>query len=526
MKTVAPLGGMGKRVMPKARKRDDQDTAPRAVHPSFLRSKAGAAFLCVLGITAVAAVALGIGMYGLGIRWFEKNKVQEATTVLKLAEAFVESYTDARTKHLRPSAPVPATFRAHSIQHFNEMHGGDGTLRLDWLGVPGRAIRTEPRDAMTAAAILEATQADNPAPRSQWLITDGIPVFRTIAPSVAHQRACVDCHNQYLDGRPPWRLGDVMGAFVIDVPTSGFQTIARREAMILGGLFFLIAGVVAAMLFQLQHKRHLADVDAAASAERERAAVEARRLAEAANEAKSRFLAMMSHELRTPLNAINGFSEVMAGQMFGPIADRYRIYAEDIHRSGRHLLTLIGDILDVAKAEAGRLELIEAEVALEEIVEPCLRLIAPRAAAGRVHVSGRLPPGIRLFGDATKLRQVVLNLVSNAVKFTPEGGRVEVKATLAPDGDLTLAVIDTGVGLRPEDIPRAFMPFEQIDHQCQAEGTGLGLPLAKALVELHGGFLELTSMPGLGTTAVARLPSHRVLHDPAPAKGELCDSTS
>jgi len=490
---------------------------------TFIRSRSGKLSITVIGVIAAFAVALGFASYRISVRGFETNKFEEKVTALQLVDAFVAEYTETRSHVFGADVPVPATFRAHSIERFNKAREGDEVLHLLWLGVPGREIRTAPENPATAEAIREAARSGNVEPTSRWWVAGGERTFRTIAPSVASQQSCVDCHNRYLDGRQPWRLNDVMGAFVIDVPAESFLVNARNQSVLLGALFFVIAAAVSAVVLRLQHLRHTAAIDAATSAERERAALDSQRSAEAASRAKSEFLALMSHELRTPLNAIIGFSEIIAQELRGAVPTPYRGYARDIHQSGQHLMMVIGDILDIAKAESNRLELHDEEEFLEDVIQPCLRQVASRASSGRVRLAARLPVGVRLRCDVTKLRQVVLNLLTNAVKFTRPGGSVEVTGFLTREGDLTLCVTDTGIGIRPEDIPRVFSPFEQVESTFQRkhEGTGLGLPLAKALTELHGGTLRLSSVLGQGTQVSVVLPAERVAvarsAGPAPA---------
>ncbi len=240
-------------------------------------------------------------------------------------------------------------------------------------------------------------------------------------------------------------------------------------------------------------------------------------LAETANQAKSQFLANMSHELRTPLNAIIGFSEVISGALFGPLDARYRDYAQDIHGSGHHLLRIINDLLDLSKVEAGRLELRNSSVQVAAIFETCRRMVADRAAVAGVALDIR-PTDLEVNGDELRLEQVLLNLVSNAVKFTPTGGEVTVSARLAPSGEVVITVADNGIGMAPEDIPRALQPFGQIDNSLSRPhgGTGLGLPLAQRLIELHGGTMTIDSALGKGTTVTVVLPRERThLHNPA-----------
>jgi PAS domain S-box-containing protein len=247
-------------------------------------------------------------------------------------------------------------------------------------------------------------------------------------------------------------------------------------------------------------------------------AMRAKEAAEAANRSKSDFLANMSHELRTPLNAIIGFSEIIKDALLGlDRLDDYRQYARDIHESGKHLLELINDILDMSKIDAGKLELFEEPMRIEQVIEPCLKLVRERAANSgvtlKIHVDEKLPP---LNADIRKLKQILINLLSNSVKFTPAGGSVTVTANLNDAGEIVVCVADTGSGIRPEDIERALEPFGQIDSGLARahEGTGLGLTLTKALTELHGGRLEIDSRweaPPTGTTVAAILPASRLL---------------
>jgi len=257
--------------------------------------------------------------------------------------------------------------------------------------------------------------------------------------------------------------------------------------------------------------------DITAQIEAEDALKLAKDAAEAASRTKSQILATVSHELRTPLNAIIGFSEVISQALMGPVDTRYREYATDIHKAGTHLLTLINDVLDLSKIEVGQLKLHEKPVDVMQLISGCHRLVAERARESLVRIDEVFGEDIPLvFGDELRLKQIVLNLLSNAVKFTAAGGtggQVTIDTRRTTDGGLTISITDTGIGMRPEDIPVALSPFRQLDNAFnrRSEGTGLGLPLAKMLVELHDGVLEIESKVGIGTMVHVRLPKERVL---------------
>jgi two-component system, cell cycle sensor histidine kinase PleC len=242
--------------------------------------------------------------------------------------------------------------------------------------------------------------------------------------------------------------------------------------------------------------------------------VGARRKAESANRMKTEFMANVSHELRTPLNSIIGFSEIMINQHYGPMPnERYRSYVHDIFTSGSHLLGIVSDILDISKIEVGEMDLLEDTIEIPEIVETALRLVGAKAETAKVSLRAELAPDLPLlFGDPRRIKQILLNLLSNAIKFTGDGGTVTVRAERVADGGLWMAIVDTGIGIAAADLERAMAPFSQVDSKLsrQYEGTGLGLPIAKSLTELHGGTLSLVSHPGRGTTVTLRFPPDRL----------------
>jgi signal transduction histidine kinase/HAMP domain-containing protein len=256
--------------------------------------------------------------------------------------------------------------------------------------------------------------------------------------------------------------------------------------------------------------------------EREQHYREAKVQAEAASTAKNRFLAHMSHELRTPLNAIIGFGEIIADEIFGPLGNRrYVDYARNINQGGRHLLEIISSVLELTKSEAGKLQLNSETLDLRTVLLDCATMMRDQCA--RAGLSFEFTPAqdaIELEGDPAKLRQIVLNLLSNAIKFTDPGGTVRLATRLVPENRVEIEIADTGIGMSAGDIPIALIPFEQIDSRLarRYEGTGLGLPLAKALVELHQGRMLIDSAPGRGTRVSVLLPlqNHGAVERPSP----------
>jgi two-component system cell cycle sensor histidine kinase PleC len=603
--------------------------------------------LALVGLCVLAGLGVGRGVERHLTEMFINRYGHEAVTAIELVDAFVGAYTAERARLSADAAAIPPEFRAHALARFAAGRSAGDGLRIVSVGMPGRAIATPPYDR-ALADVLEGLALGRKGGTSVSLADiGGWRVLRAVLPSIAGQQSCVDCHNARQPSAPsPWRLGDVLGALVVEMPAEEALGEARRDgataaaATALGGYLFalaalLLAGrrdrlrrslqrtaderivgaienlsagialfdrddrlivanpayrrthaVIADILvpgvpfetilrtnvqrsrFDLgedeaeayiqkrlaQHRdpgppieRRLSDgrweqvreqrladggislviLDITAEKEREAALEHAKIAAEAANRAKSQFLATVSHELRTPLNAIIGFAEIVQMQLFGPNAiQRYAGYAKDISESARHLLAVINDILDMSKIEAGRYELEKREAAVADLVDACLKIMRGRASEGRVAVARDVPEGLpAVMVDPRAMKQILLNLIANAIKFTPEGGKLTVGAALEEDGGLALKVGDTGIGIAPDELARVCEPFHQADATLarKHEGTGLGLSISRRLIEMHGGSLAIESAVGQGTTVTVRLPPEAVLSGDKDQKGETTE---
>lgn len=309
----------------------------------------------------------------------------------------------------------------------------------------------------------------------------------------------------------------VVPAYLLSIGWSATPLETMMAALLVATLVFLAyvaarmnRSTVLLLSFRTEKDSLIADLETAKSMSEE-----ARRRAEEANLAKSRFLASMSHELRTPLNAILGFSEVMAGEVLGPMNNpTYQDYAKDIHDSGKHLLDLINEILDLSRIEAGRYQLNEEPTLLTDVLEECCHLMELRARAKEIRLRPQFEHGMPpLLADQRAVRQIALNLLSNAVKFTPKGGEVRIRVGWTAGGGQYFAIKDNGPGIPPEEIPVVLAAFGQgsIAIKSAEQGTGLGLPIVQGLISLHGGEFELSAKLREGTDAIVIFPKSRVI---------------
>jgi len=322
-----------------------------------------------------------------------------------------------------------------------------------------------------------------------------------------------------LAGTIPMTLAVVVGLLLLDDPF--YLALASMSVGIYVYVLFLARGLKSTAQSMLEFR---AEKNALIAELEEQRSVsdEARRRAEAANRSKSRFLATMSHELRTPLNAILGFSEVMNTEVMGPMVNRaYKEYAGNIFESGHHLLQLINEILDLSRIESGRYDLHEEPLRLAELVCECHRLMKLRMESKGLEVLEGIAPNLPLvWADPRAIRQVCLNLMSNALKFTPRGGRITLTVGLTDSGGQFISVRDTGPGIPEDEIPKVMQAFGQgtLAHQSAEGGAGLGLPIVEHLAELHGGTFSLKSELRKGTLAIVELPPYRVLQTTAPSQ--------
>jgi signal transduction histidine kinase/DNA-binding response OmpR family regulator len=463
-------------------------------------------FAIALLIGLVLGAAVTGTYYYLGWSTLVESKAKEKANVLRLTSAFVSTYSDVRSTAADNDAPVPATFRAHAIEAFNESAPDAEAIRVAMVGFPGRSIKTEPLDPAMAKVIRGFAAAEKPIPFSEYINGASGPVLRTLYPSIASKQSCVDCHNAIHTGRQQWALNDIMGAFAVDAPVGAALAKIQQDAA-LAGIFILILTTLAGSYFQRDiNQRRAASIGLLEAKE---AAETSQKRAEIAERAKSEFLANMSHEIRTPMNGVMGMAELLAKT---ELDSKQKMFTDIIVKSGHALVTIINDILDFSKIDSGQLELDPMPFKLAEAIEDVVTLMSAKVDEKDLEMAVRIQPDLpeMYLGDVGRIRQIVTNLVGNAVKFTEHGHvLVDVSGTVA-DGKaaLQIRIEDTGIGIRPDQVTQIFEKFSQIDGSStrKHEGTGLGLTIGKMLVDKMGGEIGVESVLGEGSTFWFTLP--------------------
>jgi two-component system cell cycle sensor histidine kinase PleC len=459
----------------------------------------------LLVIVAIAALA-GVSMRHVAVDNLQTHVQQNATNV---AQGYISSVwlqyqpiiaALALDPQLLKNSNEIKEFARDTVRFFSQMP----LVRVNIYGVDGRLLMTSHANGkakLTGSAaspdgVFVANHIGAPSPASQMLENVGVEgqgqavVLQTVIPLRGLNTSSSEGALEIIqDMSESWELIRTFQLY-------GTAAIAGIFMMFMAILFFSTRKAEAIIARQYE-----TNIELAATAE----------AAQAENRQKSQFLANISHELRTPLNAIIGFSDIIKNEVISALENRkYHDYINDIHSSGVHLLSLINDILDYSKAEAGKLELEAAEVNVTKLVQNSMRLVAPRAETGKVTLTDALPKEqIIMITDSKKFKQILLNLLSNAVKFTPAGGDVKITAWRDLTTDMYyFEVRDTGIGIAPKDISKAMAPFGQVDSALSRkyEGTGLGLPLTKKFVEIMGGTFSIESTVGKGTTVTFSLP--------------------
>lgn len=459
---------------------------------------------------AILSVFSAVGNYQLGWSILKDGKTREEATVLRLVDSFVSTYSGIRSSNLGMTAPVPATFRAHSMASFNESAADGDAIKATMVGVAGKSIKTEPLDTKMAEAIEIFVNSDKPKPKSIFIEENGTAFIRTLYPSIAKKESCVACHNEIQAIDPPWKINDVVGALVVDAPVSTEIGKLKRDSSLIGLTIFLIISAAGCYVqFDISHRKVQQQLVIAARD----AAEEAREQGEIAGRAKSEFLANMSHEIRTPMNGVMGMAQLLSTT---DLTSSQKTYADIIMKSGDALITIINDILDFSKIDAGQMTLDIEPFELVEVIEDVAMLFGRRLAEKGLNLIVQVDPSLphQFLGDPGRLRQVVTNLVGNAVKFTDHGYiLVSVSGSDADvlhtesfmheqTTDLRFRIEDTGCGIPADKLTSVFEKFRQVDNTMtrKHDGTGLGLAISGSLVELMGGEIGVESICDQGST--------------------------
>lgn len=507
-------------------KPDVQGTVKSTVLSNFSTLRISYFFLAV-----VFAGVLSCGYYFLSSHKFNIRTSESTTTILGIVTAFVSTYSEQRTANNTLHLPVPATFRALSFKLFDEKWLTDHSsgMHITMVGIRGLSIKTEPVDTQIANAIGHMTFETNPNIWSGYIGSAGNEILRTIKPVLASKQSCVDCHNRIQKGITSWNLGEVMGAYVIDVPASIFFAELRREAAVLGASAFLF--VWGSVAFFMRQQTHITSVRAEILRESERGEMLSAARKQAENEAsklsvqvrranedlrlalkkekelnalQSQFVSMASHEFRTPLAIIDGTAQRLERRCEKSDAREITKRAHKIRGAVERMTQLMESTLTAASLDVGKLSInIEPCNFTDVITGVCQRqteLLDFHKISCNI---SELPETIQ--ADSGSLEQIMTNLLSNAVKYAPSAPDIEVSAYVE-EHDVVFSVRDYGLGIDEDDLPRMFERFFRARTSTGIAGTGIGLNLIKILIELHGGSIAIASKVGEGSTFTVHLP--------------------
>lgn len=468
--------------------------------------------LTVVILSGLIGSVVGFSYYKSNIQTFQERTTEEKNTIFDLTGAFISTYGELKNKpgnRGNNSLPVPATFRANALEAFNKTRSDRGATEVEMVGIPGLAIKNNAKGENAIQTIKEMANTNSDSIWSGHTVNNGSKIFQTIKPVFANKESCVACHNTIQKGIKEWKLGDTMGAFVINTPVEKVYEKIKYNSMVWAFFAFLASVLLGLLLTFIQNKRlKIANEQIEKEQILHREMAQARKQAEEADRTKSEFLANMSHEIRTPMNGVIGMAELLSRT---DLDAKQKSFADIIVKSGSALLTIISDILDFSKLGAGQMVIDPAPFELRDAVENIATLFSTHVDEKDIELAVRISPDLpeMYVGDVGRLRQVITNLIGNAVKFT-EHGHVFLEITSNSiennkddkRANIRFKIQDTGIGIPENQLSKIFDQFSQVDESAtrEHEGTGLGLAISASLVQLMGGDIKVESKVGKGST--------------------------